>query len=103
MSTVACDRRCISNVGEDVECDEYISELEARQVLSNKSGGRSVVGAYLDLVFHRMYPQSMPFLFLVGEHRAATLTPVRASPRCAGGRVTPLTGVRWGVQRFCSN
>jgi hypothetical protein len=31
ISTEACDRRCVSNVGEDVGCDEYV-DLEARQV-----------------------------------------------------------------------
>jgi hypothetical protein len=48
MSTAACDQRCISNVGEDGGCDEYI-DLKAWQVPPSKSGGlvggrRSAVG-----------------------------------------------------------
>ena len=43
-STVGCEVRCISKVGEDGGCDEDI-DVEARRIPGNKSGRRSAVGA----------------------------------------------------------
>jgi hypothetical protein len=43
-STVGCEVRCISKVGEDGGCDEDI-DVEASRIPRNKSGRRSAVGA----------------------------------------------------------
>ena len=56
MSKVACDGRYISNVGEDLGCDEYIDQRHSRfrKIKAAGDGGRRLTGSGVGALFTRI-------------------------------------------------
>jgi hypothetical protein len=56
MSTVACDERCISNVGKDLGCDEYIHQRYGRfrKIKAAGDEGRRLTGSGFGAHFTRI-------------------------------------------------